>query len=947
MYEKRVTRLQQISRFCGLAVATLGLTVLIGWTLDIAALKSVLPGLATMKPNTALAFLLAGISLSAVARGEIGLAAKRAQLGAALAVTFIGLLNGGEYLFATDFGIDQLLFTAPPEGDSGAPPGRMALATTLGFILTGLALLFLDSRSWYIAQATALMVNVIGMIAILGYVYNVAALYAVFAYSSVAVHTAVGFIAIGIGVLFSRPQRGLMAVVVSETAGGMLARRLLPFALLAPLLIGWLRIKSEQMGNVNAEFGEALVQLTHMILFSVLILRTSQILRRSDDTRFASEEDRLAKEAQLRLFIEHAPVALAMFDRDMRYLAVSRRWLDDYGLGGRDILGRSHYEIFPDMPAHWKVVHRRALAGEEIRADEDRFERANGSVQWLRWAVLPWPKPDGESGGIMIFTEDISDRKRAEEQLRQAKATAESAAQAKSTFLANMSHEIRTPLHVIIGLSHLLRGGMNSPDQQQKMEQICATSDHLLEIINDVLDLSKIEAEHLALDPVDFNLGKMVEQVVRMKVGQARLKGLVLTTEIAPHLRGMQLNGDPLRLAQVLINLCSNAIKFTEQGRVCLSIICVSEDEARVALRFAVADTGCGIAEPDQARLFQPFTQVDDSATRVKGGTGLGLAISQRLVAKMGGRIQIESQVGKGSTFSFDVGLLRATGQAPCTTAVPAPAENLDFTGRHILFAEDHPQSQEILLEMLESLGCEVDVAADGVEAVESVRSRAYDLILMDMQMPRMDGLTAARAIRALALPGRRDTPIIALTANAYAEDRQRCLDAGMNGFLGKPVTPATLATALGQYFNELVFSSAVTPACENELSRALLLIPGLEVSASWQRSDEHLVAYCEQLDRFVKIHSEEMPRLRAHLAAGEQEAARVLAHNMKGIAGLLGVQRISSLASEIGQTLRAGLGERAVLDRVSECESELARLAEVVRMLPVALPEAADSSGK
>jgi PAS domain S-box-containing protein len=1066
--EKRVASFQTTGRFCGMAVALLGLAVLTGWTLDVAILKSVLPGLVTMKANTALGLFLAGVSLLAVGAGNQASPARRGvQLIAAVAVMLLGLLTLGEYVLAVEVGIDQLLFTAPPEADSHAPPGRMALATTVGFALTALALLLLGSRWRGVCQGAALSGGLIGLLAVLGYVYHVTMLQGVFAYTSMALHTAVAFVVINAGVLLARPQDGMMAVIVSETAGGLMARRLLPFALIAPFLIGWFRIVGEHQDYFSSEFGVALVALTYMTLFSALILRVAQALSRSDERSAEAEAQRQRKqhqlietEAQLRLFIEHAPVALAMFDREMRYIAVSRRWMDDYRLGERDIVGHSHYEIFPEIPEFWHEVHRRGLAGETIRADEDRFERADGSVQWLRWEVLPWNTAAGDVGGIVIFGEDITasklamerlrlnqrdlqraqqvgsigswrldvrrneltwsdenyrifevpagtamtyefflgcvhpddrayvdtewqtalrgenydiehrllvsgevkwvreraelefdpdgnlmggfgttqeitDRKHMEARIVEARNESERQAQAKTAFLANMSHEIRTPLNVIIGLGHLLQRDNTDCAVAQRLEQICANSDHLLAIINDVLDLSKIEAARLAIDNSDFVLDAVVGKVTRMVEGKAQDKGLALTQDIAPQVLALRLSGDPLRLAQVLINLCDNAVKFTDRGSVCLHIDCLAEADVGVTLRFAVQDTGIGIAPEDQAQLFQPFTQIDDSLARERGGTGLGLAISQRLVALMGGTIRLDSGLGGGSTFSFELLLPHA---APVPTSASTPAAT-SFHGRRVLLAEDHPQSLEILFEMLEDLGCEADAAPDGVAAVECANSRAYDLILMDMQMPGMDGLAATRAIR--ALPGHRDTPIVALTANAFTEDRQRCLDAGMNGHLGKPVTPATLAAALGQWLPDLVTPDEA-PACDNELSRALMRIPGLDVSPTWRRSMVSLVAYCAQMEAFVKTHKQELARLREQLASGERDSARGIAHNLKGIAGLMGARRIAALAGEIEQELQQGADVAAFTHLALECGTELSALETALRILPLSAAEPA-----
>ncbi len=509
------------------------------------------------------------------------------------------------------------------------------------------------------------------------------------------------------------------------------------------------------------------------------------------------EEALRDSEERTRLFAEHAPASVAMFDRGMRYLVVSRQWQIDYHLEDQAIIGRSYYDVFPEIPDRWRDIHRRCLEGAVEKAEADLFERADGTQQWLRWEIRPWFDSERGIGGIVMFSQDITQRKQLEENLSRARDEALEASRFKSEFLANVSHEIRTPMNGIIGMAGLLVDTPLTSEQAEMARVIQGSAESLLSIVNDILDFSKIEAGKLTLVIAPLELRPVVDEVVALLAPRAKEKGLDLISVLEPG-TDLALQGDAGRIRQVLLNLAGNAVKFTERGCVRIEVSARRSPGGRSRVRFAVRDTGIGISRKAQAWLFQPFTQADGTTTKRFGGTGLGLAISRQLVDLMGGEIGFESTEGQGSCFWFELTLGGPASAAPVTRVAPPLIGLGAVAGPRLLLAEDNQVNQTVARRMLEKLGCSVDVVANGRLALEALARGRFDAVLMDCQMPDLDGYETTRRIRLGEVPGADPLiPIIALTAFAMPGDRLKCIEAGMNDYLSKPVRSEDLQAAL------------------------------------------------------------------------------------------------------------------------------------------------------
>ncbi|MBB5202853.1 PAS domain S-box-containing protein [Inhella inkyongensis] len=653
---------------------------------------------------------------------------------------------------------------------------------------------------------------------------------------------------------------------------------------------------------------------------------------------------------KLSLALEQSPASIIITDIQGRIEFVNAAFERISGYSQSEVLGHNPRMLSSGKtdPGVYQRMWTTLMAGERWQGELTN-RRKDGSIYTDLASIHPLRQASGEVTHYVAVQEDISEKRSLREELVQyrhhleelvlqrtaelaeAKRLAEAASHSKSAFLANMSHEIRTPMNAILGLTHLIERDLGSTaaappaqllaslrDRARKIDQAAS---HLLGILNDVLDLSKIEAGKLQIEINDFDLRELLDGVIYMVRERATASGNSLEVDVGDV--PARLAGDGLRLGQILLNFLSNAVKFTEQGEIRLQVRALEGPALR--LRFEVRDTGVGLSAEQQARLFQVFEQAESSTTRRYGGTGLGLAIVRRLAELMGGTVGVDSAVGKGSCFWFEAPFERAH-QTPAPTVsevVPqgSAQERLRGHNARLLLVEDIPINQEIALDLLADAELRADVAENGQEALRMAATTPYDLILMDLRMPVMDGFEATRAIR--ALPTHRQTPIVAMTANAFDEDRAAALAAGMNDHIGKPVLPevlyGTLLKWLGSASGAPPAASVAPPMpvppqppepasapADSPAAQRLAGVPGLDLAQGMRVLGGRLDRLLPLLQRFAAEHSGAGARIQALTAAGDWASARRLAHTLRGTGASLGLVTISACAAEVEQSLDA-----------------------------------------
>jgi len=657
-----------------------------------------------------------------------------------------------------------------------------------------------------------------------------------------------------------------------------------------------------------------LLVLLYTVLQSLVARRNRASTLEAIRLRFANQdalEDLRDSEEGFKALAESSPAGIFILQDDA-FVYANRSATQLTGYPSEELIGVKFWKIVD--PEFQELLASRSKARRQGQDVPTRYEfkiiTKDGVARWVDFSAGTTSIAGKPAVVATVF--DISDRMQIEEDLRAARDEAEAAARAKSDFLATMSHEIRTPMNGVIGMTDLLLDTRLDATQLEFAETISDSARSLLTIINDILDFSKIEAGKLLIEHIPYSLDHALTGPCQLMMPRATEKGLSLTRELADDLPA-SLYGDPARIRQVLTNLLGNAVKFTERGHVQIRV-CRNPDNAQ-QIRFEVQDTGIGLSQDTLKRLFSPFTQADSSTTRRHGGTGLGLSISKRIVELMGGEIGVASTLGQGATFWFTLPLeeapsievppLEAEATSLPSIEKPDSGEALD-KGTLVLLVEDNVVNQKIAIHQLNRMGYAVHTVDNGQLAVEATSTLPYGLVLMDCQMPIMDGFEATRQIRKLEQETGHHIPIVALTANAMQGDRERCLTAGMDDYLAKPITPHALKRVLDQW---LPLSSTLPMPPDPPIEAAINLDRLTEIVGD----DMALVR--EMLVMFAAFMDEVLPRLHLAIHTQDIEATCRVAHELKGSSANIGAGPLAELARSIEIQAKSGRPDWSQID--------------------------------
>jgi signal transduction histidine kinase/CheY-like chemotaxis protein/HPt (histidine-containing phosphotransfer) domain-containing protein len=908
----------------------LGLSVLAGWSLGVPFLKSIFPDAVEIKANTGAGLALAGAALF-ILLSNVPRTIERLAQAMGVAVAAVGVATVCEYQFGLQLGIDELLFR-----DTATAldlfPGRMSLYSAVAFVNAGIGLaVFPFPRMRPLVVVAASAVTGIGAIAALGYAWNAGALATDRLQAPVPVHTALGFILLGVGTLFgsylvnraANARSSISASVETKILGGFVGSLLLLF------LAGGFTYR------LNAEFADTAEWVTHTQkvraslgkLYTTIsdaeaaqrnYLLTNDATHKAEYTRSISvvrqDEQSLVNlvsdnPAQLKEFSELRPFIarrlsaladhVAVFENE-RMAAVQRAIASDSGIRAKREI---QIRIQRMDDAERVLLVNRQVA---LRSTREFTLLTLLGMLAVATAIL--------TGLYLGIRRQIAARSAAEQALFAATEAAVSANRAKSTFLATMSHEIRTPMNGMLGMLELL--GLTKLDAEQRttLEIVRQSSRSLLRIIDDILDFSKIEAGKLELRYEVASIQDLIEDVHNIYSGNASSKGLLINRVADPRI-SPALMIDSLRLRQILNNLVSNALKFTSEGSIEIRAELVERIDGHDRVNFSVTDTGIGISEANQQRLFQPFSQSDCETTRATGGTGLGLTICRRLAELMGGSVEMTSEPGKGTTIVVAMSLPIADPKdlptkvsswqtelldAPWLMRRSAPtAAEAEAEGTLVLLVDDHPTNRMLVCRQVSALGYAAESAENGVEALEKWNSGRFGIVITDCNMPQMDGYMLTRRIRAAeSANGRPRIPVIACTANALAGEAEVCFAAGMDDYLVKPVELSHLSKKLEQWL-PLPQSGGASASCAAQ-ERATIDRSALALMCGGDLETEK-----EILNDFRRVNDDDARMLERAVAAGDIPQVARASHRILGASRMVGALVLADICEGLERATR------------------------------------------
>ncbi len=781
-------------------VLAIAIAALAGWSFDIDTLKRVFPGFVAMNPLTAACLILSAVAVWLATAKQSRLRTLSIILAALLFVI------ASWQAIAIGFGLtwrpDGVLFSSAI--DASVPHSRMAPGTAFSLLLATMSLMTLQARSQKVrafGQCCAYMMGLVALFAVVAYVFGPSNFNTIRQFAQMAVHTAWALFLLSLALLFKSSDRGAIGLLASRHAAGRVLRLMIPASIIVPTAFGVAALYGVRGGYFDAPMALTLLATLTMIVFIVITVATARLLAEKDAERHKRLTLLRHSEARLSAILSIAGDAIISVDADQK-ITLYNEWAEKtFGYTSAEVMGKPLSMLLPER---YRAAHDR-----HVRA----FEAGNVSARRMGDQQIFALRKDGEEfpaeatisklnlQGQTIFTivlRDVTARHVAAKELMRAKEQAEAAAQSKSEFLANMSHEIRTPLNSISGFTQLLLKSRDlAGDTRSQVNKIRNATSALTAIVNDILDYSKLEEGKMTLSLKEFAPHELIRNCVDIMESVACMRELPLTFKVADDLQGRYFLGDSGRIQQILLNLLSNAVKFTHDGSITIDVETKLERDGMAQLSFVVSDTGIGIPADRMDRLFERFSQVDSSMSRSYGGAGLGLAISKRLVTLMGGTIGVDSELGHGSRFWFRVPVLPV--DAPYASATVSAGVYPQSTGRSILLVEDTELNREIATAMLQTAGHVVETAVDGAAALKCAAATPYDLILMDIQMPVMDGVTAAKNIRASGEINA-TTPIVAMTANVLPEQVARFYAAGMNGHIPKPIDQNELLLAVDRF---------------------------------------------------------------------------------------------------------------------------------------------------